>query len=85
MNQLIIISGGQTGDNRAALDWAIASGIPHEGWCPKGPRAEDGPLTTRYLLKETLSANYLHRTEWNVRNSQATVIFTSRPNSRVAH
>ena len=79
MNQLIIISGGQTGADRAALDWAIAAGIPHAGWCPKGRRTEDVPLAARYLLKETLSANYLHRTEWNVRDSQATVIFYIAP------
>jgi len=79
INHLIIISGGQTGADRAALDWAIASGIPHEGWCPRGRRAEDGLLDARYLLKETLSANYLHGTEWNVRNSQATVLFCLAP------
>lgn len=39
-----VISGGQTGADRAALDWAIEHGIPHGGWCPKGRRAEDGPI-----------------------------------------
>jgi tetratricopeptide (TPR) repeat protein len=60
-----IISGGQTGADRAALDFAIERGIPHGGWCPKGRRAEDGPIDTRYQLKETSSADYIQRTEWN--------------------
>src|ERR1035437_2072800 len=47
-----IISGGQTGADRAALDSAIERGIPHGGWCPKGRKAEDGPLDGRYQLKE---------------------------------
>ena len=71
-----IVSGGQTGVDRAALDWAISRGLPHGGWCPKGRRAEDGPIPERYLLKETESANYLGRTERNVMESDGTVIFT---------
>jgi hypothetical protein len=71
-----IQSGGQTGADRAALDWAIKHDIPHGGWCPKGRRTEDGPLDVRYQLKETPSANYLQRTEWNVRNSDGTVGFS---------
>ena len=58
-----IVSGGQTGADRAALDWAIANGVPHGGWCPKGRKAEDGPLPERYLLSETNSAGYLSRVE----------------------
>jgi hypothetical protein len=73
---LKIISGGQTGADRAALDWAIKNGIPHGGWCPKGRRAEEGPIDARYDLAETLSADYLQRTEWNVRDSDGTVIFS---------
>jgi hypothetical protein len=71
-----IISGGQTGVDRAALDWAIANGVTHGGWCPKGRMAEDGVTGNRYQLKETPNANYIQRTEWNVRDSDATVIFT---------
>jgi len=71
-----IVSGGQTGADRAALDWAIERGIPHGGWCPKGRRAEDGAIDGRYKLKETPSANYIQRTEWNARDSDGTVIFS---------
>lgn len=71
-----IVSGGQTGADQAGLDWAIAHGIPHGGWCPKGRKTEEGVADERYLLRETPSANYLERTEWNVRDSDATVIFT---------
>ena len=74
-----IISGGQTGADRAALDVAIRHGFPHGGWCPKGRKAEDGPIGGQYQLTETHSANYLQRTEWNVRDSDATVIFTLGP------
>jgi Circularly permutated YpsA SLOG family len=71
-----IISGGQTGADRAGLDVAIARSLPHGGWCPKGRKAEDGPLPPRYLLTETPTANYLVRTERNAAESDATVIFT---------
>ena len=74
-----IISGGQTGADRAALDWAIWRNLPHSGWCPKGRKALDGPLDSRYNLKETPTANYLQRTEWNARDSDGTVIFTLSP------
>ena len=71
-----IISGGQTGADRAALDFAITHSIPHGGWCPKGRRAEDGVIPGQYVLQETPSRDYRQRTEWNVRDSDATVIFT---------
>jgi hypothetical protein len=71
-----IISGGQTGADRAGLDFAIEKGIPHGGWCPKSRKSLDGPLDAKYLLKETTSASYLQRTEWNVRDSDATIVFT---------
>jgi|TARA_B100002003_G_C13777776_1_gene385365 hypothetical protein len=71
-----IISGGQTGADRAALDWAIDNGIPHGGWCPAGRLAEDGVIDSKYNLRETSKADYLQRTEWNVRDSDATVIFS---------
>lgn len=71
-----IISGGQSGADQAALDWALAHGVTHGGWCPKGRKSEDGRIDARYLLSETPAANYLQRTEWNVRDSDATVVFT---------
>jgi hypothetical protein len=71
-----IISGGQTGADRAALDWAIQRGAPHGGWCPKGRRAEDGAIARRYQLVETPSDDYSQRTEWNVRDSDATAVFS---------
>ncbi len=74
-----IVSGGQTGVDRAALDWALARGVPCGGWCPKGRRAEDGPIDPRYPLIETPSADYAQRTEWNVRDADATVIFSLAP------
>lgn len=71
-----LIAGGQTGADQAGLDWAIAHGVKHGGWCPKGRKSEDGPVPEIYHLKETPSASYLQRTEWNVRDSCATLVFT---------
>ena len=69
-----IISGGQTGVDRGALDTAIRLGIPHGGWVPKGRLAEDGPLPETYALKETASAVYAERTEKNVLEADGTLI-----------
>lgn len=71
-----IISGGQTGADRAALDFAIRHNIPHGGWCPKGRLCEDGVIENRYQLTETASTRYPSRTEKNVKDSDGTVIFT---------
>ena len=71
-----IVAGGQTGADRAGLDFAIRWGFPYGGWCPKGRKAEDGSIGGQYQLAETPSASYLQRTEWNARDSDATVIFT---------
>ena len=71
-----VVSGGQTGADRAGLDAAMALGIPVGGWCPKGRRAEDGSVPGIYPLTETPLSNYLQRTEWNVRDSDGTVVFT---------
>ncbi|HXS54022.1 MAG TPA: putative molybdenum carrier protein [Usitatibacter sp.] len=71
-----IVSGGQTGADQAALDWAIHNGIAHGGWCPKGRRSEAGEIPTCYSLTETPDSDYLQRTEWNVRDSDATLVFT---------
>ena len=79
LSRITIVSGGQTGADRAALDFAIERGIPHGGWCPKGRLAEDGPISLRYDLQETPSRKYSQRTEWNVRDSDATVVFTIAP------
>lgn len=71
-----VISGGQTAADRAGLDWAIKNSIPHGGWCPKGRPAIDGELDPRYQLKETPSEEGVERIEWNVRDADATVVFT---------
>ena len=71
-----IVSGGQTGVDRAALDVALSLHIPHGGWCPKGRRAEDGPIALKYLLKETDEEKYEVRTEKNVVDSDGTLIFS---------
>jgi hypothetical protein len=71
-----IISGGQTGADRAALEVAIELGIPHGGWIPKGGRTEDGRLPERYHLKETLSIDYSQRTELNILDSDGTLIIS---------
>jgi hypothetical protein len=74
-----IVSGGQTGADIAALDVALRHGFPHGGWCPKGRKSVEGPIPSRYLLTETPSSSYLQRTEWNVRDSDGTVVFTLAP------
>ena len=71
-----IVSGGQTGADRGGLDAAIYSNIPHGGWCPKGRRSEDGGIPKIYHLQETAPSGYLKRTEQNVVDSDATLIFT---------
>ncbi|WDQ19196.1 putative molybdenum carrier protein [Rhodopirellula sp. P2] len=69
-----IISGGQTGVDRGALDAAIALDLPHGGWCPAGRIAEDGRIPDRYLLQEHASRHYPDRTEQNVIDTDATLI-----------
>ena len=69
-----IISGGQTGADRGALDAAIAAGVGHGGWCPLGRRAEDGPIPENYVLQVTSSPDYAVRTEQNVIDSDGTLI-----------
>jgi len=76
MSLVKIVSGGQTGADRAALDWAIEHRVDHGGWCPRGRKAEDGAIAQRYRLAETPSDSYAQRTEWNVRDSDGTVILT---------
>lgn len=69
-----IVSGGRTGADRAALDFAIKHGIPHGGWGPKGRLAEDGPLPKRYKLAESPTTSDQRQTEQNVLGSDGTLI-----------
>ncbi|HWM85108.1 MAG TPA: putative molybdenum carrier protein [Kofleriaceae bacterium] len=71
-----IVSGGQTGADRAALDTAIELGLEHGGYCPAGRRAEDGRISDRYQLIETAGADYAERTERNVLESDGTLLVT---------
>jgi hypothetical protein len=74
--RIAIVSGGQTGVDRAALDVARSLGLPCAGWCPAGRAAEDGPLPARHPLRETPSADPAQRTAWNVRDSDATLVLS---------
>jgi hypothetical protein len=74
-----IVSGGQTGVDRAVLDVAISRGIPCGGWCPNGRLAEDGVIPLVYPLRETPSPIYEQRTAWNVRDSDATLVLAFGP------
>ena len=69
-----IVSGGQTGVDRAALDVALALGIPCGGWVPRGRRAEDGRVPERYPMREARRSSYGERTRLNVRDSDGTLI-----------
>ena len=71
-----IVSGGQTGVDRAALDFAIRRGIPHGGYCPKGRRSESGRIAAKYRLTECASPEYAMRTALNVAHSDGTLILT---------
>jgi hypothetical protein len=74
-----IVSGGQTGVDRAALDFGRRTGTPVRGWCPAGGRAEDfteapGIVALYPELRATPSPDPRQRTEWNVRDSDATLV-----------
>lgn len=69
-----IISGGQTGADRAALDVAIKFNIEHGGWIPKGRKTEDGPLPEKYQLTEMNTTDYSERTRQNIMDSDGTLI-----------
>lgn len=73
-----VISGGQTGVDRAALVAAREAGLAIGGWCPRGRTAEDGPIAYRFPLRETPSPAYEQRTSWNVRDSHATLVISGR-------
>ncbi|MDE0335111.1 MAG: putative molybdenum carrier protein [Defluviicoccus sp.] len=69
-----ILSGGQTGVDRGALDAALDARFPCGGWCPRGRRAEDGRIPDRYPLRETSSPRYIVRTGRNVERSDGTLV-----------
>ena len=75
-----IISGAQTGADRAGLDFAIDNDIPHGGWVPKGRIAEDGKVPKKYKVKEHKSDKYPPRTAANIHDSDGTIIFFKSPN-----
>jgi hypothetical protein len=75
-----IISGGQTGVDQAALDAAIALGLSYSGWIPAKRWTEDGVLSPRFQnMRETDSEDPKQRTEWNVRDSDGTLLFSHGP------
>lgn len=76
---MVIYSGGQTGVDRAAIDFALKNNIPCGGWCPKGRLAEDGKIPENYPLRETMTTSYSYRTELNVRDSNGTLVIYSGP------
>jgi hypothetical protein len=71
-----IISGGQTGADRAALDFAIKHNLPYGGWVPKGRKTEDGTLPEKYHLQEMPTGQYSKRTEQNILDSDGTLILS---------
>ncbi len=73
-----IISGGQTGVDRAALDIAMELQIDHGGWCPRNRHAEDGVIPKKYKLKETYQSEYIVRTRKNVEDSDGTFLIYYR-------
>src|SRR5262245_50625082 len=85
----MILSGGQTGVDRAALDAAIEKGVAYRGWCPKGGWAEDlaeppGLLTRYPLLRETPNADPVERSRWNVRDCDRLLVLTDKSGATVS-
>ncbi len=77
--RLTLLSGGQTGVDRGALDAALALGVRCGGWCPEGRVAEDGVIPARYPLTPLPGADYAARTRRNVLDSDGTVILLFGP------
>ncbi|MEM0895316.1 MAG: putative molybdenum carrier protein [Verrucomicrobiota bacterium] len=75
--KVTIFSGGQTGVDRAALEFALEADIPHGGWCPHGRAAEDGSISPKFQLRETESADPAVRSRLNVLDTDATLIFSN--------
>jgi hypothetical protein len=88
-----IISGGQTGADRAGLEAALHLELLHGGWCPRGRKAEDGSIPNKYELEETTSDKYPPRTAKNICESDATLILSpggrptrgTRLTAKIAH
>lgn len=84
-----IISGGQTGVDRAALDAAIEMGVPYAGWCPKGGWAEDLPrapglLALYHGLRETPHFSPRQRTKWNIRDADRLMVLVDTAGVKVS-
>lgn len=78
-----LVSGGQTGVDRGALDAALAVAFPYGGWCPEGRKAEDGPIPDRYPVQELIGADYRKRTRRNVVDSDGTLVIAfGKPSGR---
>jgi len=75
---LKIVSGGQTGVDRAALDAAIHLGLECGGYCPKGRKSEDGTISEKYPLTETATSDYPERTTLNVKTGDGTLVFIDK-------
>lgn len=76
MSTFSVLSGGQTGVDRGALDAALDTGVRCGGWCPAARMAEDGVIPARYPVAELAGAGYLERTQQNVADSDATLVIT---------
>ncbi|MAT39085.1 MAG: molybdenum cofactor carrier [Ectothiorhodospiraceae bacterium] len=70
----MILSGGQTGVDRGAMDAAMQHGVLCSGWCPAGRASEDGPIPPEYPLQQTPTDDVHERTMWNIRDSDGTLI-----------
>ncbi|NDV21555.1 putative molybdenum carrier protein [Desulfovibrio sp. JC022] len=79
---MTFVSGGQTGVDRGALDAAIERNLAHRGWCPKGRKAEDGPIPAKYNMQEMVDWQYWKRTEKNVLDSDGTLVLPGHTESK---
>ena len=70
----VVVSGGQTGADRGGHDAALAVGLPIDGYCPKGRKAEDGTIPEQYTLTETGTEDYGERTNLNAQETTATLL-----------